>query len=46
LEYNIADDGGELAIEEAVKNTASLNQAGGKNGITINDDDIVIGIWN
>jgi len=39
----VADD---AAIKQAVTNVASANQAGGKQGITINDADIVIGNWN
>jgi len=39
----VADD---AAIKQAITNIASVNQAGGKTGITINDDDIVIGNWD
>jgi hypothetical protein len=34
------------AINQAISNVASLNQAGGKSNITINSADIVIGNWD
>lgn len=34
------------AIQNAITDVASKNQAGGKTGITINDADIVIGNWD